>query len=116
MVNRDVRIYSVRIIKKMLKYFGLLFFLFIVFSGLLILKQTSDVKEACVLYKTGFEMPNLEELKEKHSSLGIAGPFEPDGKPGTKVVIMCAGATLCETSCEINYSESKVIESRYRTD
>ncbi|GEM_PF-3531597 len=102
-----------KIIKNTLKILGILLLLFIVFDGFLIWKQTSDAREACSSYKVGSEMPNIEELKSKYSSLHIVGPFEPQGKPGTKMVIMCASATMCDDSCEISYSEGHIVKSRY---
>ena len=74
--------------------------------------QVESVKSLCAQYKEGSTAEGIAENAKKHS-IEFRGPYEIKELPGVKRVILCAHLSMCDTSCEIQYKDNKVIKNNF---
>lgn len=72
--------------------------------------QISDIEEVCSLFPEGTAPGVWKDIEEQYS-VKLMGPFEISDKTGVERVIFCAHLTMCDTSCNIEYQDNKVIKS-----
>jgi len=74
----------------------------------------SHVKEICDNNVTGNVVPDFEKIKAKYDHLTVSSLIKVKDKKDQESVYICAPLTMCETSCNIVFTESEIIESKYR--
>jgi len=73
-------------------------------------QQIAHVEEICRTNKAGNKRPAYETF-EKNYSVKLRGPFKFDRNSDQKQIIVCAHLTMCDTGCNIIFTENEIIES-----